>query len=183
MLLVKFVPLTVSLKLQKWSSVIFHTVYVHSIKSQPGSSQSSSFPWLFKIPQTLLHVPQAGWPGEISDTPRAIQLSTPYGDHAHRHMALSVDHMLSFGCDVLGSCVCVCTFSMLCWCWCSLSRSVGMATLMNFWMGGSRRRSGSFPASSAIMTVSYDLSYKVTGLTHLHILSVLLKDSKRQYDN
>lgn len=39
---------------------------------------------------------------------------------------------------------------MLLWCFCSLSRSVGRATLMNLWMGASRRLRVSLVPSSAM---------------------------------
>lgn len=42
------------------------------------------------------------------------------------------------------------TFSTLLWCFCSLSRSVGRATLMNLWIGASRRLSVSLLPSSAM---------------------------------
>lgn len=42
------------------------------------------------------------------------------------------------------------TLSMLLWCFCSLSRSVGRATLMNLWIGASRRLSVSLLPSSAM---------------------------------
>lgn len=44
----------------------------------------------------------------------------------------------------------VVTFSMLLWCFCSLSRSVGRATLMNLWIGASRRLRVSLLLSSAM---------------------------------
>lgn len=57
--------------------------------------------------------------------------------------------------------VCVFTFSMLCWCFWRRSRSVGITTLMNFWMGASRRRSVSLPSSSAMLQPLWN----VTGST------------------
>lgn len=55
-----------------------------------------------------------------------------------------------WGCDHVPSQISAVTFSMLLWCFCSLSRSVGRATLMNLWIGASRRLSVSLLASSAM---------------------------------
>lgn len=60
---------------------------------------------------------------------------------------LFVDPKKDCGCEGVISVV---TFSMLLWCFCSLSRSVGRATLMNLWIGASRRLSVSFLPSSAM---------------------------------
>lgn len=55
-----------------------------------------------------------------------------------------------WGCDHVPGQILVVTFSMLLWCFCSLSRSVGRATLMNLWIGASRRLSVSLLPSSAM---------------------------------
>lgn len=59
----------------------------------------------------------------------------------------SADRKYKCGCEGVISVV---TFSMLLWCFCSLSRSVGRATLMNLWIGASRRLSVSLLPSSAM---------------------------------
>lgn len=68
-----------------------------------------------------------------------------------RRQKLSITHLQerSQGCGRQGM-NSVVTFSMLLWCFCSLSRSVGRATLMNLWMGASRRLSVSLLPSSAM---------------------------------
>lgn len=55
-----------------------------------------------------------------------------------------------WGCDCVPGQIPAVTFSMLLWCFCSLSRSVGRATLMNLWIGASRRLSVSLLPSSAM---------------------------------
>ncbi len=175
----QFVPLTVPLKLQQGSLVNFTalTVYVHLIKSPHDHSlvihnhlgfhgNARSLKPYYPIICSSSRLTRRDFRYTMSYS----ALDSLWWPHTQTHGSLCWPYaefwVWCAGLCCHCSCVCVCTFSMLCWCWCSLSRSVGMATLMNFWMGGSRRRSGSFPASSAIMTVSYDLYYKVSGLTN-----------------
>lgn len=60
------------------------------------------------------------------------------------------------------------TFRMLLRCFCSLSRSVGRATLMNLWMGASRRLSVSLLPSSAMCPPAH--SQRLWGGQTLHLL-------------
>lgn len=53
-------------------------------------------------------------------------------------------------CDHVSGQISTVTFCMLLWCFCSLSRSVGRATLMNLWIGASKRLSVSLLPSSAM---------------------------------
>ncbi len=131
----QFVPLTVPLKLQQGSLFNFTalTVYVYLIKSPHDYSlvihNHLGFHGYARSPKPYYSIIYSSSRLTGRDFRYTIQHSTPYGDRTHRHMPLSVDHMLSFGCEVLGFAVavhvCVCTFSMLCWCWWSLSRISG----------------------------------------------------------
>lgn len=47
------------------------------------------------------------------------------------------------------------TFSIFIWCFLNLSKSVGIATLMNFWIAGSIRRSLTFSSSSDILKAAF----------------------------
>lgn len=141
--------------------------------SQPGNSLSSeqSVSMAMEHHVILLCAFQTGWLCDF----RYIWPFLAFYSEPHSHFACDAHVCAILSVKNLCMCVHLYTFSMLCWCRCSLSRSVGMATLMNFCMGGSRRRSWSLPASSTIMTVTYDLFYKVRGSKHPFIHSLVLK--------
>lgn len=77
-------------------------------------------------------------------------------------------------------CVCV-TFSILLWCLCSLSRSVGRATLVNLWIGPSRRLSVSLPPSSDILPDFWPrVGSHTCNHTHLLLLLSYLEDRREE---